>query len=83
MIEKKVSASSLSAAAAGVVLWALQTWAFKGTVPAGVVSLVYLAVPAISALVAGYLAPHTPRPAPAPNIPATPPTPARDPGGTA
>lgn len=65
-VETKVTAGSLSAGAAGVALWALQTYVFKGSAPAGVVSLVYLIVPALVAGLAGYLAPHTPRPAAAP-----------------
>jgi predicted lysophospholipase L1 biosynthesis ABC-type transport system permease subunit len=74
-IESKVTAGSASAAAAGVALWALQTWVFKSTaVPDGVVSLVYLIIPGVIAGVAGYLAPHTHRPdltpAPAPAPPA-------------
>lgn len=68
-VETKVTAGSLGAAAAGVALWALQTYAFKGSaVPAGVVSLVDLIVPALCAGAAGYLAPHTPRTATAPVV---------------
>jgi hypothetical protein len=62
-IEAKVQAAGVAGAAAGVVLWVLQTYAFKGnSVPAGLVSLVDVAVPGILALAGGYLAPHTPRP---------------------
>jgi len=62
-VETKVQAGSLAAAAAGVALWALQTYVFKDSgIPDGVVSLVYLAVPAVIAGVGGYLAPHTHRP---------------------
>lgn len=62
-VETKVQAGSLSAGVAGVALWALQTYVFKGgTVPDGLVSLVYLLVPAVVAGVAGYLAPHASRP---------------------
>jgi len=62
-VETKVQAGSLAAAVAGVALWALQTYVFKDSgVPDGVVSLVYLAVPAVIAGVGGYLAPHTHRP---------------------
>ena len=65
-IETKVQAASLSAAVAGAVLWALTVYVFKGgTVPPGLVSLIDVAVPAVLAAAAGYLAPHTPRPAPA------------------
>ena len=77
-VEAKVSAASLAAAASGVVLWCLQTWAFKGSaVPPGLVSLIDVAVPAVLAAAAGYLAPHTPRPAPLspppPSVTTTPP----------
>ena len=81
MVESKVTAASSAAAVSGVVLWALQTYAFKGgAVPAGLVSLVDVAVPAVCALAAGYFAPHTPRPAapvpaPASNVTLTPPAP--------
>jgi len=65
-IEAKVQASTLAAAVAGVILWILQTYVFKGSsVPGGLVSLVDAATPAVCAAIAGYLAPHTPRPAPA------------------
>jgi len=79
-IEAKVQASTLAAAAAGVILWVLQTYVFKGNaVPGGLVSLVDAATPALAAAIAGYLAPHTPRtppaPAPAP-VPAPPAAPA-------
>ena len=62
MIEKKTQAGTLSAAVAGVVLWALQTYVFKSGMPQGLESLVYLAVPAVLAGAASYLAPHTHRP---------------------
>lgn len=62
-IEAKVQTGSLAAGLSGVVLWVFQTWVFKGSdVPGGVVSLVYLAVPALLAGITGYLTPHTPRP---------------------
>jgi hypothetical protein len=62
-VETKVQAGSLAAAAAGAVLWVLQTYVFKGgAVPDGVVSLVDVLVPAAFAAIAAYLAPHTPRP---------------------
>jgi len=63
-VETKVQAGTLSAAVAGVLLWALQTYVFKDGMPQGVESLVYLAVPALLAGAAGYLAPHTSRPTP-------------------
>ena len=72
-IEAKVQASTIAAAAAGVILWVLQTYVFKGNaVPGGLVSLVDAATPALAAAIAGYVAPHTPRtpPASAPAAPA-------------
>ena len=64
-VEVKVQAASLAAAVSGVVLWALQTYAFKGNaVPPGLVSLVDVAVPAVLAAAAGWAAPHTPRDVP-------------------
>jgi hypothetical protein len=72
-VEVKVQAASLAAAVSGAVLWALSVYAFKGsTVPPGLVSLVDLAVPAILAAAAGYMAPHTPRPDLAPRVPLPP-----------
>lgn len=63
-VETKVTAASTSAAVAGAVLWVLQNWVFQHhKIPQGTVSLVYAVVPAVVALVAGYFAPHTPRPA--------------------
>ena len=65
-VETKVQAGTLAAFVAGIIIWALQTWVFKGSaVPAGLVSLVYAVVPAALALAAGYYAPHTPRTPPA------------------
>lgn len=73
-VESKVKAGAGGAAGgagagaivAAFVLWALTRWAFHGDVPGPVVALVLLVVPAaVSAggsYLAGYLAPHTPRP---------------------
>lgn len=61
-VEAKVQASSYAAAASGLALWALGTYAFKGAVPDVVVSWVYVAVPAALTFAAGYYARHTPRP---------------------
>ena len=69
-VETKVTAASLSAAVSGAIIWALSTYAFKGnSVPDGLVSLIYVAIPAVCAYAAGWLAPHTPRPAPPPPAP--------------
>ena len=68
-IAPKVQAASVSAAVAGAVLYLLQTYVFKGDVPDGLQSLVYVAVPGVVALIAGYLAPHQVRPADQPVVP--------------
>ena len=68
-IAPKVQAASVSAAVAGAVLYLLQAYVFKGDVPDGVQSLVYVAVPGVVALIAGYLAPHQVRPADQPAVP--------------
>ena len=52
-IAPKVQAASVSAAVAGAVLYLLQSYVFKGDVPDGVQSLVYVAVPGVVALIAG------------------------------
>ena len=71
-IEPKTQAAGVSGAVAGAVLYLLQQYVFKGSVPAGVESLIYTAVPGLVAFVAAYLAPHQSRtpPAPAPPPPA-------------
>lgn len=72
-LETKVQAGTAAATVAGAIVYILQEYVFKGTVNAGLVSLVYAAVPGALALAAGYLAPHTPRApaAPAPGVPST------------
>lgn len=73
-VEAKAQAAGVAGGAAGVVLWVLQTYAFKGAaVPAGLVSLVDVAVPGVLALAGAYLAPHTPRPVQPPPPPPAPP----------
>jgi hypothetical protein len=73
-VEAKVQAAGIAGGAAGVVLWVLQTYVFKGTaVPAGLVSLVDVAVPGVLALAGAYLAPHTPRALPPVTPPVQPP----------
>ena len=61
-IAPKTQAAGVSAAVAGAALYLLQTYVFKGDVPAGVASMVYIAVPGIVAFVAAYWAPHQVRP---------------------
>jgi|SRR6185369_7013816 len=61
-IAPKTQAAGVSAAVAGAALYLLQTYAFKGSVPAGVESLIYAIVPGVLAFGAAYLAPHQVRP---------------------
>ena len=61
MVETKVKAGTAAAAAAGLVLWVLGRYVFKGAVPAALT------------FAAGYYAKHTSRPAPAPAAPPPPP----------
>jgi hypothetical protein len=61
MVETKVKAGTAAAAAAGLVLWCLGRYVFKGAVPDVVASWVYAAVPALLTFAAGYYARHTPR----------------------
>ena len=69
-VEPKVQAAGLAGTAAGLIIWVLQTWAFKGNaVPAGLVSLIYAVVPGALALAAGYFAPHQTRPGDTPVVP--------------
>jgi hypothetical protein len=60
-LEPKVKAGSAAALVAGVLVWVLGRYLFRGSVPAPVVALIDAAVPAAFALAAGYLAPHQTR----------------------
>jgi hypothetical protein len=71
-VEPKAQAGAAAAAAAGGILYLLQHYVFKGTVPDGVQSMVYLVAPGVVAFVAAYLAPHQSRTPPAP-VPVPPP----------
>ena len=65
-VEPKVQFAGAAAAASGAALWILGKYVFKGNVPDGIASMVYLAMPGVLAFVVGYLAPHQHRdPAPA------------------
>jgi hypothetical protein len=72
-VETKVKAGTAAGAAAGLLLWALGRYVFRGAVPDVVASWVYAAVPAALTFAAGYYAKHTSRPAPAPAAPPPPP----------
>jgi hypothetical protein len=65
-VETKVQASTGAAAVSGLALYLLGRYVFKGSVPGEVVSWTYVLVPAVLTFAAGYLARHTPRPAPVP-----------------
>jgi hypothetical protein len=58
-VERKVTASSYTAAASGLVLWVLGTYVFKGDVPDVIVSWTYVLVPGLLTFAAGYAAKHT------------------------
>ena len=81
-IAPKTQAAGLAGAVAGAIIYILQTYVFKGTVNAGLVGLIYAAVPGALAFAAAYLAPHQVRPTD-PVISTLPPPPATNPGGTA
>ncbi len=61
MIERKVQASTVAAAATSLAMWALSRYVFKGAVPDVVASWMYAIVPGLLTFVAGYFARHTPR----------------------
>lgn len=53
----RVTAASLGAAVAGIILYVLSTYVFQGNVPTEIST----GVPVIAAYVAGILVPHEPR----------------------
>lgn len=61
-IERKVQASTGVAAASGMALWVLGRYVFKGDVPDVIASWVYVLVPGLLTLAAGYYVKHTHRP---------------------
>jgi hypothetical protein len=61
-VAPKTQAAGISAAVSGAALYLLQTYVFKGSVPAGVESLIYASVPGLLAFAAAYWAPHQVRP---------------------
>lgn len=60
-VERKVQASTATAAVCGMILWVLGRYVFKGAVPDVFVSWVYVLVPGVLTFAAGYLTKHTPR----------------------
>lgn len=62
MVEKKVQASTAASAVAGLVLWILGRYVFKGSaVPDVLQSWIYTLAPAVVTFAAGYMARHTSR----------------------
>lgn len=61
VVETKVQAATGAALAAGALIWALETYVFSAALPGVLADLIYWLVPALAALAAGWLAPHTPR----------------------
>ena len=73
-VEPKVQVAGVTAAVSGAALWVLSTYVFKGSVPDGIASMIYVATPGVLAFAAAYFAPHQHRdPAPALTVPASPP----------
>ena len=58
-VEAKVSAATAAAALSSLLVWALQTYAFRGEVPAPVSAAVQVIVPAAFAFLAGWFTRHT------------------------
>ena len=76
MIERKVAAGAGAAAVVGFIIWLLDMYVFDDTeMPEQVITLITWLIPALAALVGGYLAPHTHRPS-APGVAAPPTSPA-------
>ena len=63
-VEAKTQAAGVTAAVSGAALWLLGKYVFRGAVPDGVASMIYIAVPGVLAFAAAYLAPHQHRDAP-------------------
>jgi hypothetical protein len=58
-VESKVKYATLGAALAGVAVWSLETYVFRGVVPVPIQALIDIAVPAIAVFGFGYSAHHT------------------------
>lgn len=58
-VESKVKMGAFGAAVAGVVVWTLETYVFRGAVPLPIQALIDIAVPAVAAFAFGYAAKHT------------------------
>src|SRR5258708_32470784 len=61
-VEPKVAAGSLGATAAGIIVWILQTYVFRGNLNAGAEAYIYAAIPGAVTFLLAYLAPHQRRP---------------------
>ena len=60
--ERKVTTSTMAAAVAGLVIWLLDKYVFKGTVPDPVALAINVLMPGVLAFLAGYFTHHTHRP---------------------
>ena len=76
MIETKVAAGSFTGIITGLLTWALVAYvpAFRAGLPPPVAALIPWAVAWLAHSAAGYMAPHTPRPAPVSSAPTVRPT---------
>src|SRR5260370_42586977 len=62
-VETKTKAATGATFVAGLALWVLSKYVFKGNaVPDVLQSWIYAAAPAVITFIAAYRAPHTPRP---------------------
>lgn len=58
-METKVKSAAGWAAVTGFVIWALETYVFSGLVPVPVQGFLDVVIPALGALIGGYVAKHT------------------------
>lgn len=70
--ETKVTAATFGAAAAGLIVWVLDSYVFVGDTPDPVELFVWVFVTGLVTFGAGYLAKHTPRTDPAATQPPPP-----------
>lgn len=60
--ERKVTTSTVAAAVAGLVIWLVGKYVFKGAVPDPVALAINVLTPGVLAFLAGYFTRHTHRP---------------------
>lgn len=73
-VETKVAAGAAAGMVAGVITWILTTYvpALHSGLPPALASFLPYIITLVASTVGGYLAPHTPRPAPPVSTPAAP-----------